>query len=28
VLVAGSAVYDDPRGPAAALRALREAASR
>ncbi len=27
VLVAGSAIYDDPRGPAAALRALREAIS-
>ena len=27
VLVAGSAVYDDPRGPSAALRALREATS-
>jgi len=27
VLVAGSAVFDDPRGPVAALRALREASS-
>lgn len=27
VIVAGSAVYEDPRGPASALRALREAAS-
>ncbi len=27
VVVAGSAVYDDPRGPAAAIAALREAAS-
>lgn len=27
VLVAGSAVFDDPRGPAAALRSLREATS-